>query len=225
MITPLWIWLFLACVAVGYVFGMVLTADLVCRAVLHRSAFDVGDGNPGMANIGHELGKGWALVVLAGDCLKVVVAVLICWQVLDIVFPLSASLAGLGATLGHNYPVWHRFRGGKGVTTTCAAMILAWPAAGIVSCLLGLGVVVFGGYLCWGAVAITIAYEFFCIIQLMMVPAASLAAYVSAWAMFVCATGLLAIMVAAHTPAILAIKKGLTPRAALSQKVLKRRHS
>ncbi len=224
MITPLWIWLFLACVAVGYVFGMVLTADVVCRVVLHKSAFEVGDGNPGMANIGHELGKRWALVVLVGDCLKVVVAVIICWQVLDIVFPLSASLAGLGATLGHNYPVWHRFRGGKGVTTTCAAMILAWPAAGVVSCLLGLGVVVFGGYLCWGAVAITVAYEVFCIIQLMMVPAVSLVAYVSAWIMLVCATGLLAIMVVAHAPAIRDIKAGRTPRASLSQKVLKRRH-
>lgn len=225
MIATVWIWFFLACIAIGYVCGMFLTADVVCRLVVHRSAFEVGDGNPGMANIGHELGRGWAAVVLVGDCLKVLVATLICWHFLDILLPLSASLAGVGATLGHNFPAWHRFRGGKGVSTTCAAIILAWPAAGMVSCLAGLAAVVFGGYLCWGAVTITGVYELFCLLQLLVVPTASLSAYVSAWTMLGCATVLFALMAAAHAPAIRGIKEGGTPRASLSQKVLGRRHS
>lgn len=224
MISTLWLWFFIACIAIGYVCGMFLTADVVCRIVVHRSAFEVGDGNPGVANIGHELGRGWAVVVLVGDCLKVVVATLVCWHFLDILLPLSASVAGLGATLGHNFPAWHRFRGGKGVTTTCAAIVLAWPAAGVVACLAGLGTVVFGGYLFWGAVAITGVYELFCILQLLMVPSVSLSAFVSAWTMLICATVLLGLMVVAHAPAIRGIRDGDTPRASLSQKVLRRRH-
>ena len=72
---------------------------------------------------------------------------------------------------------------------------------------------------------ITGVYELFCLLQLLVVPTASLSAYVSAWTMLGCATVLFALMAAAHAPAIRGIKEGGTPRASLSQKVLGRRHS
>lgn len=143
---------------VGYACGNFLTANLVARARTGRSVWALGDGNPGMANVGHELGTGAALAVLAGDILKTLLA----WLLVRALFPWATALAGLaaglGVTLGHNYPIWHGLKGGKGVTTTCSAIILADPLWGLVSCFLGFASVVASGYLCVGAIVITWAY-------------------------------------------------------------------
>ena len=123
---------------IGYAFGCFLTADVVCRRLVGKPVFHVGVGNPGMANVGHELGTKAAALVLAGDIAKTLAA----WLVARALFPANAAVCGLaattGATIGHNFPAWHRFRGGKGVTTTCAAIILAAPALGIASAVAGL---------------------------------------------------------------------------------------
>lgn len=148
----------LICLLIGYALGNFLTADVVCRFAVGRSAFEVGARNPGMANVGHELGIRPAAIVLAGDILKTVLA----WAAAQALCPDEGLVAGLaatlGATLGHNFPAWHRFRGGKGVTTTCSAIILASPVLGVASCLIGLATVILSGYLCFGAVAITLAF-------------------------------------------------------------------
>lgn len=64
----------LLCLLVGYLCGCFLTAELVARARTGKSAVALGTGNPGMANLAHELGKGWGAVVLAGDIAKTALA-------------------------------------------------------------------------------------------------------------------------------------------------------
>lgn len=210
----------LGSLVVGYCLGMVLTADIVCRAMTGKSAFGVGDGNPGMANVGHELGTKAAVLVLAGDCAKVVLACVVSALLFGALpWSVTASAAGLGATLGHNYPAWHRFHGGKGVATTCAAIILIWPAAGVVSSLAGLATVVLAGYLCWGAVAIPAVFALFCLWRAISYQGAALSVAGPAWFMFAVAVALLAVMVVEHGPAIRGISRGETPRASLADKV------
>lgn len=204
----------LASLVMGYGFGNFLTADVVARTLTHKSAFQTGVGNPGMANIGHELGKGAALVVLAGDILKVVAA----WALCRALFPGNSGLAGdaaaLATTLGHNFPAWHRFRGGKGVTTTCSAIILAAPVLGVASCLVGLATVVASGYLCYGAVAITLAY---------LVGSIALAAVgVSSPLLVPFALVLCALMFVAHWSAIQAARDGSARQASISVKLRER---
>lgn len=58
---------------------------------------------------------------------------------------LSGLWAGLGAVLGHNFPLWRGFRGGKGVAVTCAALILFSPLWGTAACLSGLAVTLLSG--------------------------------------------------------------------------------
>ena len=66
--------------------------------------------------------------------------------------------AGLGCILGHDYPFWHWFHGGKGVACNAAALILIWPMGGLFSCLIGLTAVLLTGYLPLGAVLIPAAF-------------------------------------------------------------------
>ena len=118
----------LACILLGYLFGSFLTAEVVARVVSGKSARQLGTGNPGMANIMAQLGKGAGLLTLAGDTLKTVAA---CGAAYYATAPLigqaSILYAGLGAVLGHNYPAWAGFRGGKGVAVTCVWLVLYLP--------------------------------------------------------------------------------------------------
>ena len=193
---------------IGYALGQVLTADIVSRRVAGKPAFELGVGNPGMANIGHELGRKWAYVVLAGDIGKTLLAVIIArlgfhaepWA-------LTTAWAALGATLGHNFPAWHHFHGGKGVTTTCAGIILTAPGIGIAASLLGAAGIVVCGYLCAGAIIITLAYLVFALL-------------LGNIDVTVTALALLVLMCLAHGPAAAGIRTGDTPVAGLSNKVL-----
>ena len=125
----------LLCLLLGYLCGCFLTAELVARARTGKSAAALGTGNPGMANLAHELGKGWGAVVLAGDIAKTALAFGLCRAL----FP---ALGGLS------------FRGGKGVAVTCAALILFSPLWGTAACLSGLAVTLLSGWLPLGAVVI-----------------------------------------------------------------------
>lgn len=196
----------IVCLLIGYACGCLLTADLVSRHVAGKPAFELGVGNPGMANIGHELGVKWAAITLAGDLCKVIVAVVVSRLLFPQLGTLAAAWAGLGATLGHNYPFWHRFRGGKGVATTGAAIVLISPIWGFAALILGFVVVVVSGYLCVGAIAIPLLFLLFTL--LLGSPEVTAIAGV-----------LLGLMVLKHGGPVLGIRTGETPRAAIADKV------
>ncbi len=87
-----------------------------------------GSGNPGASNVLRTLGKKVGALVLAGDMLKGVAAAAIG----DIWLGGSAGfVAGFFVVLGHAFPVWFRFKGGKGVATALGAVIWLEPVAGI----------------------------------------------------------------------------------------------
>lgn len=105
----------LICLAAGYVCGCLLTAEAVARWKTGRGARTLGSGNPGMANIAGALGKGAGALVLAGDLLKTALACALCRLLLaPDLGRLAVLYAGLGAALGHNFPFWSGFHGGKG---------------------------------------------------------------------------------------------------------------
>ncbi len=62
---------------IGYLCGCFLTADVVARAFAHKSVFQIGTGNPGMANVMARVGKKAGFLVLAGDIIKTLLAFLI----------------------------------------------------------------------------------------------------------------------------------------------------
>lgn len=146
-----------ACIALGYVFGSFLTAEVVARIISGKSARELGTGNPGMANIMQQLGKAAGLMTLTGDVLKTVAACGVAYYAAaPLIGHLALLYAGLGAVLGHNFPAWAKFRGGKGVAVTCAWLILYLPFWGTLCCIAGGVLVLWLGYLPLGAVVIPV---------------------------------------------------------------------
>lgn len=143
------------CTVIGYLCGCFLTAELAARLAEGKSASEIGSGNPGMANIMANLGKKAGFFVLAGDVGKTLIAFGVSWLLAGGLLGRETFLwAGLGVVLGHNFPFWKKFRGGKGVAVTCTWLIFFMPVWGTVSCLAGGAVVLATGYLPLGAVLI-----------------------------------------------------------------------
>ena len=131
----------LAAVA-SYLSGSVPWALLVTRWRAGVDLRTVGSGNPGATNASRVLGKGWGLVILLLDAAKGAAPTLALPSRLASGEADSGNLAvvcGLAAVVGHVFPVWLRFRGGKGVATGLGvAAVLHWPGtlAGLAAFLL-----------------------------------------------------------------------------------------
>lgn len=147
----------LICILIGYAFGMFLTAFFVAKAYTGKDISEIGTGNPGMANVMARIGKVPGFIVLLGDILKTAIAMgLAMYLFSKDIGDQAALFAGFGVLLGHNFPVWRKFKGGKGVAVTCAWIILYMPFGGIVSSVAGGIITIFTGLLPLGAVIITI---------------------------------------------------------------------
>jgi glycerol-3-phosphate acyltransferase PlsY len=121
----------------GYLLGSIPFGLILTRLAGTQDLRTIGSGNIGATNVLRTGRKGLAAATLLGDMLKGTVAVLVAKQYggQDLGF-----LAALGAFLGHLFPVWLKFKGGKGVATYIGLLLaLAWPAA-IVFCLVWLAV-------------------------------------------------------------------------------------
>lgn len=115
-------------VVLGYGAGSISTAILVCRAMGLPDPRAEGSGNPGATNVLRLGGKKAAALTLVGDLLKGLVPVLLArWAGLDAT---GLALTALAAFLGHLYPVFFGFAGGKGVATAFGGILgLSWPTA------------------------------------------------------------------------------------------------
>jgi glycerol-3-phosphate acyltransferase PlsY len=117
---------YLAALAFGYLLGSIPFGLLITRWAGIEDPRKIGSGNIGATNVLRTGHKGLAAATLAGDILKGTVAVLVGYQF----GPDIAIIAGLGAFLGHLFPVWLKFRGGKGVATYIGVLLgLFWPFA------------------------------------------------------------------------------------------------
>ena len=117
------------CLLIGYLCGNLVTGEIVTRACTGRPASELGtSGNPGMANVMASIGMKEGLIVLAGDIAKVIAATVLARYLFGKdLGNLSICWAGLGATLGHNFPFWMKFKGGKGVAVGLAiTFVVGW---------------------------------------------------------------------------------------------------
>lgn len=130
------------CLIIGYAFGLFQTAFIYGK--LHGIDIrEYGSGNAGTTNTLRVLGTKAGLIVLAGDIIKCILAIVISGLIFGVSHPdeiyLLKLYAAAGAILGHNFPFYLHFRGGKGIAAT-AGLILSFHIA-----FLPMGVIIFFG--------------------------------------------------------------------------------
>ena len=115
------------CLALGYLLGSIPFGLLLTRAAGLGNVRDIGSGNIGATNVLRTGRKGLAAATLALDAGKGAAAVLLAGLIWPDQ-PQFPALAGIGAFLGHLYPVWLGFKGGKGIATLAGIVaVLHWP--------------------------------------------------------------------------------------------------
>ncbi|NLI53871.1 MAG: glycerol-3-phosphate acyltransferase [Clostridiales bacterium] len=134
-IFTLCLWTGLVCILIGYLLGNIQTAIIVSRAYYHDDVRNHGSGNAGSTNMVRVYGYGPGAITFAGDSLKALLGVLIGQLVCGTV---GGYLAGLFVVVGHCWPVFDGFRGGKGVASSYSIAIITFPLG-------ALGAIAIGG--------------------------------------------------------------------------------
>lgn len=132
-------WELLVFAVFGYLVGSLqigLTIGRVARGIDIR---EYGSGKTGFTNVLRTAGPRWGALALIGDLAKGVVPVLVAWIVSE--EPYVLTMAGLGAAIGHDWPVFAGFSGGRGVATSFGAALVMNPIASAALVPIGLGLV------------------------------------------------------------------------------------
>jgi acyl phosphate:glycerol-3-phosphate acyltransferase len=181
----------------GYLAGSVPFAFLLAR----RAGIDVriaGSGNVGAANVLRTAGARRAVLVMALDVAKGAAAVVLAHAAIGGVA--AGALTGAAAIVGHIYPVWLRFHGGKGVAVAAGVFSILAPAATAIAALLFLVTVWMTRYVSLGSVAATLALP----------PTAWLAG--ESRAVVFAAAGTAALILFRHRANLRRLRSGIEPR-------------
>ena len=122
-----------ACMVAGYIFGCFSTAYIVGKAN-HIDIRAYGSGNAGTTNALRTLGKKAGAITFVGDLLKALIPLLILRFIIFKDHPdvnLYCLYCGLGVVLGHNFPFWLKFKGGKGIAVTTGVFYGVSPVSSI----------------------------------------------------------------------------------------------
>lgn len=147
--------------AVGYVFGLFQTGYLYGKSQ-GIDIRDQGSGNVGTTNSLRVLGIKAGLITFVGDLLKAIFAVLLVRLIFGERYPESVKIlelyAGFGAVLGHNFPFYLNFKGGKGIACTSGMILAVCPQAAPLCLLLFIGSIAVTRYVSLGSILVVVSY-------------------------------------------------------------------
>lgn len=147
------------CVVIGYLFGLIQTGYIYGK----MNKIDIrkhGSGNAGTTNALRTLGWKAGVITFIGDCLKCVIAVV----VTRLIFANSAHVellaiyTGLGAVLGHNFPFYLNFKGGKGIASTAGLILAVNPVMFLVIAVVFIGTVLITQYVSLASIIIMVLF-------------------------------------------------------------------
>ena len=122
--------------AVAYLIGSIPSGYLIVRATEGEDVREKGSGGTGATNVSRSAGKGAGILTLILDVIKGVFVVFLAGILSDGLFPYAdwtIAFAGVLAILGHIFPVWLRFRGGKGVATALGVFLMLEPIVVVIA--------------------------------------------------------------------------------------------
>lgn len=148
------------CVAIGYLFGLFQTGYLYGKTQ-HVDIRKEGSGNAGTTNALRTMGWKAGAVTLLGDCFKCVFAVTVVYFLYGKtqLWPLLKMYTGAGVILGHNFPFYMKFKGGKGIAATAGLIISTVSLPMVLICLMAFaGIVAVTRYVSLGSLAVVVIY-------------------------------------------------------------------
>ena len=140
----------LACMAIAYLIGSINPAIIISRRYFNDDVRDHGSGNAGATNTLRTYGARVAAVIFALDLVKAAVAVLIGSLILT--RSIGGAIAGLFVILGHMFPIYYKFKGGKGVACTATIILLLSPASFVILLPVFVGIVVLTRFVSLGSI-------------------------------------------------------------------------
>lgn len=132
-------WYFPLCIVIGYLVGSIPVGLLIGRFVRGIDIRDFGSGKTGFTNVVRAVGARWGVVALIGDLIKGAAPVVVARIISD--DPFVAMAAGLATAIGHDWPVFAGFKGGRGVAASYGVVLAMNPIAGLALLPLGLGII------------------------------------------------------------------------------------
>ena len=159
-------------VVFSYLFGSINSAITVCKIWKKKDIRDYGSNNAGLTNVLRVFGKGPALATLLCDLAKGVIAVVICrivvTRIAGVVFfdnkLFIGYVAGLAVMLGHIFPIFYGFHGGKGVLLTATTLLAIDPLTCLFSVMVFAVVLALTKYVSVGSICAAVAYPIFTIV-------------------------------------------------------------
>lgn len=144
---------------ISYLIGSINSSILISKAVTGKDIRKSGSGNAGATNMLRTMGKKYAVITLIIDILKGVVALIIARLMQGLgVEPWAEYIAGVCVVLGHNFPVFFGFKGGKGVATSLGVvMMLDWKI-GLAVLIIALAVMATTRYVSLGSIIAAVTF-------------------------------------------------------------------
>ncbi len=144
---------------VSYLIGSINSSILISKIVTGKDIRTSGSGNAGATNMLRTMGKKYAIITLVIDILKGVFALLLANLAINYgAYEWTRYIAGVSVVLGHNFPVFFGFRGGKGVATSLGVVLLLDWRIGLAVLVIALAVMVITRYVSLGSIISALAF-------------------------------------------------------------------
>jgi glycerol-3-phosphate acyltransferase PlsY len=152
---PFFILCTLLCVVAPYLLGSINFAVIISSKRYNDDVREHGSGNAGMTNMMRTYGRKAAALTLIGDALKAVVAALLGYYAFGLI---GAYVAGFFCVLGHLYPIFFKFRGGKGVVTAAFSILMCNPIVFLVLVIMFVAIVLIWRYISLASIMCVLLY-------------------------------------------------------------------
>ena len=153
---------YLVVALVAYLLGSISFSVIISKRVAGFDVRDKGSKNAGSTNVLRTVGKKAAIITLICDCLKGVIAILIAYIAGNIAKNLDRALliqlAGIFVVLGHTFPVFFKFKGGKGVATSLGVLLMVNWQIGLICLVFALILMALTRFVSLGSVAAAILF-------------------------------------------------------------------